>query len=122
MRRQNFLSTEASKMLADLVGGQVLRFHNTSPVLLRMEYTVGGNPVDPAVVRELRDINGQSAIWRPHFDHQHDNESADRQAKDARAYEVRLSQFKDRRYRRGRDAVRATEGRQSSGRNLGDGE
>jgi hypothetical protein len=51
--RHNFLSTEASKMLADLVGGQVLRFHNTSPVLLRMEYTVGGNPVDPAVVREL---------------------------------------------------------------------
>jgi hypothetical protein len=91
MRRQNFLSIEASKMLADLVGGQVLRFHNTSPVLLRMEYTVGGNPVDSAVVRELRDINEQSAIWRAHFDHQHDNEFADGQAKDARAYEAPAS-------------------------------
>jgi hypothetical protein len=69
MCRQNLLSNEALDTLADLVGGQVLRFHNTSPVLRRMQYTIGGNPVDPTVVRELRDIRGESAIWPEHFDH-----------------------------------------------------
>jgi hypothetical protein len=45
------------------------------------------------------------------IEEQRDNELADRKAADSAAYEVYASQFKDRRYRRGREAVRAADGK-----------
>jgi hypothetical protein len=68
MRRQNDISDEAFGLLADLIGGQVLRFAVTESSPRRCVYAVDGQVVDPEVVRELRDIGGQSAIWPSHFD------------------------------------------------------
>jgi hypothetical protein len=69
MRRQNDISTEAFGLLADLVGGQVLRYAVVATAPLRTcRWTVGDRVIDREVVREL---NGHKCalIWPDHFDH-----------------------------------------------------
>jgi hypothetical protein len=65
MRKRNDLSEAAFGVLADMIGGHVLTFENTSLVLRKMAYTVDGKVIDNELVRELRDIG---AIWPDHFD------------------------------------------------------
>lgn len=65
MRRHNDLSDEAFGLLADMIGGQVLKYANTSPVLRKMAYTVDGKVIDNELVREIHDLG---FIWPDHFD------------------------------------------------------
>ncbi len=69
MPRQTDINPQAFDLLDDLVGGKVLRFQTVEGGDPRRRlYVVDGQPVDPRIVRELRSIRGQSAIWPDHFD------------------------------------------------------
>jgi hypothetical protein len=71
MRKQTHMSDEAFGLLADLVGGQVLRYAVVAGAPLRTcRWTVGGRVIDREVVLELNGHKGLAAlIWPDHFDH-----------------------------------------------------